>query len=70
MAKGTRKSRVLGNPYGIRMYGKWFGFDSKTDAENFCIDGMAECEGSERERYVKALVWFREGWNYVNTDSP
>lgn len=69
MAKGLKTAK-MSKPYGVLMYGKWLGFDTKTDAEDFCIKGILECEGAERDRYVKALVWFREGWNYVNTDSP
>ena len=55
---------------GVRMYGSWTLFETIEEAADWCLDGVQSCEGAERDRFTDAYLAFREGWNYVNTDTP
>lgn len=54
--------------FGVLMYGQWKYFDTLKEAVYWCVEGMAGCEGSERERFVEALLGFADGWTHINTD--
>lgn len=54
--------------YGVKMYGKIFLFNSRRKFADFLRQGISRCEGSERERFVKALSNLMNGKRFTDTD--
>lgn len=54
--------------YGVKMYGKFFLFNSRRKFADFLRQGISRCEGSERERFVKALSNLMDGERFTDTD--
>jgi hypothetical protein len=53
---------------GVKMYGKFFLFNSRRKFADFLRQGISNCEGSERERFVKALSNLMDGKRFTDTD--
>lgn len=43
-------------------------YKSRTEAKRFFKQGIRECEGSERERYMAIYDKLEEGWRVVDDD--
>lgn len=54
--------------YTIIMYGQAKHFESKSEALDWCEDGINCCEGCERDRFVDAYFEIKHGARFVNTD--
>lgn len=54
--------------YGMKMYGKFFLFNSRRKFADFLRQGISRFEGSERERFSKALANLMDGKRFTDTD--
>ena len=54
--------------YTIIMYGLAKHFTKKSDAMDWCEDGIFGTDGCERDRFVDAYFAIKHGAMFVNTD--
>lgn len=54
--------------YGIKAYGTWDYFATKTAYRNFLMNWICGTDGAERDRAVTALANLECGINFTDTD--
>lgn len=54
--------------YGIKAYGSWEYFSTKSAYKNHLLNWIAGTDGAEQERAIEALTSLEDGYNFCDTD--